>query len=293
MDDREPAKAATPKSAKKTLAMAATPIYDSNSDNENDLSFEVEPEPIPSPFELDQDLKPFCGYGKSCSQENPLHLRIYRHPKDDEGSEKEAKNESEILDEFKRKQLQEAKDHKLATQMPFSQEESDGEDMADVREHFEISKKDPKYMICTICGSRLSKGSKETTFQKHLETKKHLKELNSKNRLKLKAGPKSTKKTPAKATTSKSAKKTPAKANAPEDEPGTAKATTSKSAKKTPAKAATPEDEPGTAKATTSKSAKKTPAKAATPEEEPGIFTQFFSMLNPFNWFTNILLLSF
>ena len=56
--------------------------------------------------------------------------------------------------------------------------------MADVRENFEISKEDPKYMICNICGSRLSKGSKETTFQKHLETKKHLKELNSKNRLK-------------------------------------------------------------------------------------------------------------
>ena len=51
--------------------------------------------------------------------------------------------------------------------------------MADVREKFEISKEDPKYMICTICGSRLSKDSKETTFQKHLETKKHLKELNS------------------------------------------------------------------------------------------------------------------
>ena len=51
--------------------------------------------------------------------------------------------------------------------------------MADVRENFEISKEDPKYMICTICGSRLSKDSKETTFQKHLETKKHLKELSS------------------------------------------------------------------------------------------------------------------
>ena len=51
--------------------------------------------------------------------------------------------------------------------------------MADVRENFEISKEDPKYMICTICGSKLSKDSKETTFQKHLETKKHLKELNS------------------------------------------------------------------------------------------------------------------
>ena len=51
--------------------------------------------------------------------------------------------------------------------------------MADVRENFEISKEDPKYMICTICGSKLSKDSKETTFQKHLETKKHMKELNS------------------------------------------------------------------------------------------------------------------
>ena len=61
--------------------------------------------------------------------------------------------------------------------------------MADVRQHFEISKEDPKYMICTICGSRLSKGSKETTFQKHLETKKHLKELHSKNRLKPESKP--------------------------------------------------------------------------------------------------------
>ena len=51
--------------------------------------------------------------------------------------------------------------------------------LADVRENFEISKVDPKYMICKICGSRLSKESKESTFQKHLETKKHLKELNS------------------------------------------------------------------------------------------------------------------
>ena len=187
---KTPAKA-TPKSVKKTPAKAATPIYDGNSDNENDLSFELEPEPIPSPstirravysFELDQDLKPLCGYGKSCSQENPLHLRIYRHPKDNEGRE--------------------------------------DADKIDVREHFEISKEDPKYMICTICGSRLSKGSKETTFQKHLETKKHLKELNSKNRLKLKASPKSTKMTPAKATTPKSAKKSPAKAATSEDEPG-------------------------------------------------------------------------
>ena len=142
---KTPAKTPTPKSVKKTPAKAATPIYDGNSDNENDLSFEHEPEPIPSPssnrqaiysFELDQDLKPLCGYGKSCSQENPLHLRIYRHPKDNEGRE--------------------------------------DADKIDVREHFEISKEDPKYMICTICGSRLSKGSKTTT----LETKKHLKELN-------------------------------------------------------------------------------------------------------------------
>ena len=51
--------------------------------------------------------------------------------------------------------------------------------LADVRENFEISKEDPKYMNCKICGSRLSKESKESTFQKHLETKKHLKELNS------------------------------------------------------------------------------------------------------------------
>ena len=105
-------------------------------------------------------------------------------------------NESEILDESAKKSP------------------------ANVREYFEISKEDPKYMICTICGSRLSKGSKETTFQKHLETKKHLKELNSKNRLKLKASPKSTKMTPAKATTPKSAQKTPAKAATSEDEPG-------------------------------------------------------------------------
>ena len=56
--------------------------------------------------------------------------------------------------------------------------------MADVRENFEISKEDPKYMICTLCGSKLSKASKETIFQKHLETKKHLKALNSNKRLK-------------------------------------------------------------------------------------------------------------
>lgn len=56
--------------------------------------------------------------------------------------------------------------------------------MADIRENFEISKEDPKYMICTICGSKLSKNSKETIFQKHLETKKHLKALNSNKRLK-------------------------------------------------------------------------------------------------------------
>ena len=61
--------------------------------------------------------------------------------------------------------------------------------MADVRENFEISKEDPKYMICTICGSRLSKGSKETIFQKHLETKKHLKALNSNKRLKPESKP--------------------------------------------------------------------------------------------------------
>ena len=109
---------------------------------------------------------------------------------------KSIKNESEILDESAKKSP------------------------ANVREYFEISKEDPKYMICTICGSRLSKGSKETTFQKHLETKKHLKELNSKNRLKLKAAPKSTKMTPAKATTPKSSKKSPAKAATSEDEPG-------------------------------------------------------------------------
>ena len=30
------------------------------------------------------------------------------------------------------------------------------ESMAEVRENFEISKEDPKYMICTICGSKLS-----------------------------------------------------------------------------------------------------------------------------------------
>merc|ERR1712051_895128 len=34
-------------------------------------------------------------------------------------------------------------------------------------------------MNCTICGSRLSKDSKESTIQKHLETKKHMKEINS------------------------------------------------------------------------------------------------------------------
>ena len=56
---------------------------------------------------------------------------------------------------------------------------SENKTLADVRENFEISKENPKYMICKICGSRFSKDSKETTFQKHLETKKHLKELNS------------------------------------------------------------------------------------------------------------------
>ena len=61
--------------------------------------------------------------------------------------------------------------------------------LADVRENFKISKEDPKYMICKICGSRLSKESKESTFQKHLETKKHLKELNSNKRLKPESKP--------------------------------------------------------------------------------------------------------
>ena len=55
-----------------------------------------------------------------------------------------------------------------------------------VCENFEISKEDPKYMICTICGSKLSKDS---NFQKHLETKKHLKELNSNKRLKPESKP--------------------------------------------------------------------------------------------------------
>ena len=38
-------------------------------------------------------------------------------------------------------------------------------------------KDDPKYISCNICGSKLSKGSKPTTLEKHLQTKKHLKEL--------------------------------------------------------------------------------------------------------------------
>ena len=228
---KTPAMAAIPKSAKETPAQAAT-------ENDNDLSFELKPEPIPShssireavySFELDQDLKPLCGYGKTCSQENPLHLRIYRHPKDNEGTE--------------------------------------DADKIDVRKDFEISKEDPKYMMCTICGSMLSKSSKEAIFQKHLETKKHLKKLNLKNRLKLKAIPKSIQETPANAATLKSAKKTPAKAATSKKTP--AKAATSG---KTPAKAATSEKTP--AKAATSE---KTPTKAAT-SEKTGIFAKFFSM---------------
>ena len=112
--------------------MTASPIYDGNSDN--NLSFDMETEPIPSP----QDLKEPCRYdGKPCYQKNPSHFIKYRHLKDNEGSEnadkKEAKNESEIFDEFKRKQLQEAKDHEIA--MHLSQA-SDSED-----EYDKISKK--------------------------------------------------------------------------------------------------------------------------------------------------------
>ena len=76
--------------------MTASPIYDGNSDS--DLSFDLEPAPIPSPpstkpvfnrIELDQDLKKICQYdGKPCYQKNPTHLGKYRHPKDNEGSEK-------------------------------------------------------------------------------------------------------------------------------------------------------------------------------------------------------------
>ena len=76
--------------------MTASPIYDGNSDS--DLSFDLEPNPIPSPpstkpvlnrIELDQDLKEVCRYdGKPCYQKNPTHLGKYRHPKDNEGSEK-------------------------------------------------------------------------------------------------------------------------------------------------------------------------------------------------------------
>ena len=94
--------------------MTASPIYDGNSDS--DLSFDLEPEPISSPpstkpvlnrIELDQDLKEICRYdGKPCYQKNPTHLGKYRHPKDNEGRE--------------------------------------DADKIDVREHFEISKEDPK-----------------------------------------------------------------------------------------------------------------------------------------------------
>ena len=76
--------------------MTASPIYNGNSDS--DLSFDLEPEPISSPpstkpvlnrIELDQDLKEVCRYdGKPCYQKNPTHLGKYRHPKDNEGSEK-------------------------------------------------------------------------------------------------------------------------------------------------------------------------------------------------------------
>ena len=66
-------------------------------------------------FELDQNLKPLCGYGKTCSEKSPLHFRIYRHPKDDEGSEDDIKmeDENEILGKFRNQKLQEAKDYKL------------------------------------------------------------------------------------------------------------------------------------------------------------------------------------
>ena len=76
--------------------MTASPVYDGNSDN--DLSLDLEPEPIPSPpstkpvlnrIELDQDLKKLCRYdGTPCYQKNHSHLGKYRHPKDNEGSEK-------------------------------------------------------------------------------------------------------------------------------------------------------------------------------------------------------------
>ena len=66
-------------------------------------------------FELDQNLKPLCGYGKTCSEKSPLHFRIYRHPKDVEGSEDDIKmeDENEILGKFRNQKLQEAKDYKL------------------------------------------------------------------------------------------------------------------------------------------------------------------------------------
>ena len=60
-------------------------------------------------------MKPLCGYGKTCSEKSPLHFRIYRHPKDVEGSEDDIKmeDENEILGKFRNQKLQEVKDFKL------------------------------------------------------------------------------------------------------------------------------------------------------------------------------------
>ena len=84
----------------------------------------MEAEPIPSPssirqavnsFELDQNKKPPCGYGKTCTEESPLHFRIYRHPKDVEDSEDDIKmeDENEISGKFQNQKLQGAEDYKF------------------------------------------------------------------------------------------------------------------------------------------------------------------------------------
>ena len=84
----------------------------------------MEAEPIPSPtsirqavnsFELDQNLKRPCGYGKTCTETSPLHFRIYRHPKDVEDSEDDIKmeDENEISGKFQNQKLQGAEDYKL------------------------------------------------------------------------------------------------------------------------------------------------------------------------------------
>ena len=142
--------------------MTASPIYDGNSDTDLSFDLEPEPDPIPSPsstkpvlnrIELDQNLIELCRYdGKPCYQKNPSHFIKYRHPKDDEGSEDvdkiEAKNESEILDEFKRKKIQDDKDHEIAMRLS---QASDSED-----EYNEICKKPSDAFEANNTGKSLS-----------------------------------------------------------------------------------------------------------------------------------------